>query len=284
MVQLPPVSIATDRSKKGFDVKSTFRDEYSFSLRKYIFPGLRAPSNLDQESLRDAANLSLFNQQDFSILQSISPTCRISWHNSFRHLFISKILQQLDDYDSVQLRKQLFVVNKNILLNYFMIFIPLALTFFGVTAAQVIFDTLCPIVSSGIILGNYYLSTLSDNYVIILWLGGALCLGWYFFVIQKGYKLIVQRKTDKSSSASPNLQRKKASKSKHVSSDKLSINISQSIIRKRSFLQVMKILIRDKFQKGFLIFFGKFDFISWRKILFEFIILSGKDSFSRNSI
>jgi hypothetical protein len=135
---------------------------------------------------------SIFDQ-NFTVVQFMSPTCRVAWQNAYNDLFLSKILRQLDDYDAAMLRKQFFALNKNTILNYLIIFVPLVMIFFGAVMAEMLLDTVLPTAASGIIVANFYLSTLSPTYVIVLWIGGVFLLLFYYRVWRSAYKFTIRQ-------------------------------------------------------------------------------------------
>jgi hypothetical protein len=150
-----------------------------FSRRKFFSLALFGNSH----SLE--ANRSLFPSifdHNFTMIQFMSPTCRVAWKEAYRNLFLAKILRQLDDFDAVTLRKETLSLNRNTVLNYLIVFVPLVMIFCGAVIAELLLDTVFPTVVSGIIVANYYLSTLSPTYVIILWIGGVGLLLFYYYV------------------------------------------------------------------------------------------------------
>ena len=140
---------------------------------------------------------SIFGVQQLSMIHTFSSACVISWKNRFKHLFISRVLQQLDDYDAVRLRKETISFKSDTVLTYFIIFVPLAITFFGITMAQVLFDTIFPLFSTGIILAGYYLSTISADYVIIVCFVIVGALFWHLKVAKLAIKLDLKSKAKK---------------------------------------------------------------------------------------
>jgi hypothetical protein len=132
-------------------------------------------------------------EQNFTVVQFMSPTCRVAWQNAYNDLFLSKILRQLDDYDAALLRKQFFALNKNTILNYLIIFVPLVMIFFGAVMAEMLLDTVLPTAASGIIVADYYLSTLSPTYVIVLWICGVFLLLFYYRVWRSAYKFTIRQ-------------------------------------------------------------------------------------------
>ncbi len=67
---------------------------------------------LDRLLLSSLSVRKLLKQQfshhhtQFSMVQHVSHTCRTAWKHPFKDLFMSKLLQQMDDYDVIILRRQ----------------------------------------------------------------------------------------------------------------------------------------------------------------------------------
>jgi hypothetical protein len=141
-----------------------------------------------------ASMASIFGGQQFSMIHSFSSACRVSWQKQFDHLFISRVFHQLDDNDSVRLSKQNVSFKSSTMLTYFIIFVPLAITFFGLTMAQLLFDTIFPLFSTGIILAGYYLSAVSVDYVIIVCFLLVGFLFWNLKVVKLALKLNLKQK------------------------------------------------------------------------------------------
>jgi hypothetical protein len=128
----------------------------------------------------------------FTVIQHLSPACRVSWKNTFDNLVMSKMLRSIDDYDMLSFRKN-YDRQLAILMLLLIGAVPLVIFFFGSFAAEVVLETVLPILSSGFLVANYYLYTLSISaliapYVIII--GFIL---WYLLFYRRT-KLFIKRK------------------------------------------------------------------------------------------
>jgi hypothetical protein len=200
------ISIANRIVQNEYDGKNTKQSKQkhkatpsdSHSLRKFFQFSLIGSSAKVSTSSVPVTSSSLAEippsifEQNFTVVQFMSPTCRVAWQNAYNDLFLSKILRQLDDYDAAVLRKQSFALNKHTVLNYLIIFVPLVMIFFGAVMAEMLLDTVLPTASSGIIVADYYLSTLSPTYVIVLWICGVFLLLFYYRVWRNSFKFTIR--------------------------------------------------------------------------------------------
>jgi hypothetical protein len=128
----------------------------------------------------------------FTVIQHLSPACRVSWKNTFDNLVMSKMLRSIDDYDMLSFRKN-YDRQLAIIMLLLIGAVPLIIFLFGSFAAEVVLETVLPILSSGFLVANYYLYTLSipaliAPYVIII--GFIL---WYILLYRRT-KLFIKRK------------------------------------------------------------------------------------------
>jgi hypothetical protein len=180
----------------GKDPKKKASPSDTYSLRKFFQFKLFQSSDWISATA-SALTPSIFDQ-NFAVVQFMSPTCRVAWQNTYKDLFLSKILQQLDDYDAMVLRTQFFSLTQRTVLYYLIIFVPLVMIFFGAAMAEMLLDVVIPVLASGIIVSNYYLTTLSASYVIIIWIGGFGLLFFYFYIWKKSFRYAIAQKNKRS--------------------------------------------------------------------------------------
>ena len=136
---------------------------------------------------------------DFSVVQRLSPTCRVAWRNRFQHLFMSALLRRVEDYDIIRLQRS--ARRSTGLGGVLIVFVPITLTVLGAFFAEFLLDIVLPIVSSGFIVASYFLYTIDVAYLVIPWLVILLSLIWYYGIVRKATRFQLSEDKQLSKSA-----------------------------------------------------------------------------------
>eukprot|EP01040_Poterioochromonas_malhamensis_P002642 gene2641-2808_t len=179
--QLMQIKLDREKKKQEKQRKSSHRRHLSRN---------QASESMNSEAL---GSLSDSTGLDFSIVQHLSPTCRLAWRNRYHHLFMSRLLRLIDDYDIIQLQSSARLSTGTV--GAILIFMPLLLTFVGAFFAEFLFDVLLPLFSSSLILANYYLFTLSVDYIILIWVFVFGSCIWYYGIVRKASKFTILKRS-----------------------------------------------------------------------------------------
>jgi hypothetical protein len=137
--------------------------------------------------LRKYLNASTSNY--FSVFQHLSPACRVAWSRpEDENLVMSKLLRQMDDYDILKCR--MHDDSKLGLVSILVIIVPIAIAFFGETGGEAAIEAVLPALSSGFVVGHYYLYSIS---LMLLFVPYFVIVGlvlWYFGIFKTTKKYL----------------------------------------------------------------------------------------------
>lgn len=185
----------SSQSTKQFSLQSTSGVGTPRSAR--LNSSIYRAKVLDKLLLSSLSVRKLLKQQfshhhtQFSMVQHVSHTCRTAWKHPFKDLFMSKLLQQMDDYDVIIMRRQRR--NHTGVISILLIFIPIGLALLGVTFADLLLDVIFPLFSNGLLLSGYYLYSVGLIYLLIPWIIIIVLMFWYFGFFRKVYNYPYRR-------------------------------------------------------------------------------------------
>ena len=158
-------------------------------------------------------------KSEFSVIQHVSPSCRVSWRKVGQELAMGKMLRQVDDYDSKKCR-----ANRDRQLGFvgvFVFLLPIAIALFGEAAADITMDMIMPSLTSAFLVLNAALYNVS---IVVLMIPYFIFMGFLiyrFYFIPNAKKRMLKyraKKMEKKKLDIPLIQRRQGLRQSHIDS------------------------------------------------------------------